>query len=75
MVVKMDELGRIVIPKPIRKELGMKEKGYIEISTEGSNVILHKHEQQCSFCGKKDKLVKFKGKKICLQCIGEFKDV
>lgn len=53
MVVKMDELGRIVIPKPIRKELGMKEKGYIEISTEGSNVILHKHDNNVHSAEKK----------------------
>ncbi|WP_342535694.1 AbrB/MazE/SpoVT family DNA-binding domain-containing protein [Lysinibacillus sp. FSL K6-1151] len=41
---KVDELGRIVIPKEIRRNLGIEEKDSLEIFTEGSNLILRKYE-------------------------------
>lgn len=44
MTRKVDELGRIVIPKEIRRNLGIEEKDSLEIFTEGSNLILRKYE-------------------------------
>ncbi|MFJ6264376.1 AbrB/MazE/SpoVT family DNA-binding domain-containing protein [Lysinibacillus xylanilyticus] len=41
---KVDELGRVVIPKELRDNLGIKEKDPLEIFTEGSNIILRKYE-------------------------------
>lgn len=44
MTRKVDELGRIVIPKEIRRNLGIEEKDSLEIFTESSNLILRKYE-------------------------------
>lgn len=44
MTRKVDELGRIVISKEIRRNLGIEEKDSLEIFTEGSNLILRKYE-------------------------------
>ncbi len=44
MTRKVDELGRIVIPKEIRRNFGIEEKDSLEIFTEGSNLILRKYE-------------------------------
>ncbi|MEY9976535.1 transcriptional pleiotropic regulator of transition state genes [Lysinibacillus sp. RC79] len=41
---KVDELGRVVIPKELRDNLEIKEKDPLEIFTEGSNIILRKFE-------------------------------
>lgn len=41
---KVDELGRVVIPKELRDNLEIKEKDPLEIFTEGSNIILRKYE-------------------------------
>lgn len=41
---KVDELGRIVIPKEIRRNFGIEEKDFLEIFTEGGNIILRKYE-------------------------------
>lgn len=41
---KVDELGRVVIPKELRDNLEIKEKDPLEIFTEGGNIILRKYE-------------------------------
>ena len=40
---RIDELGRIVIPKEIRKNLKIRESDEIDIIQEGENIILNKH--------------------------------
>ena len=42
---KIDELGRIVIPKEIRKNLGIREGESLEIITSDDNILLKKHSQ------------------------------
>ncbi len=39
---KVDELGRIVIPIDVRKQLGIKEGETLEISIENNKVVLEK---------------------------------
>ncbi|GAB6621272.1 MULTISPECIES: AbrB/MazE/SpoVT family DNA-binding domain-containing protein [Bacillus] len=41
---KVDELGRIVIPKELRKTLNIDTKDPIEIFTEEDSIILRKYE-------------------------------
>ncbi|KFM95684.1 AbrB/MazE/SpoVT family DNA-binding domain-containing protein [Bacillus clarus] len=41
---KVDELGRVVIPKELRDTLGIKEKSPLEIFVEGETIILQKYE-------------------------------
>lgn len=43
IVRKIDELGRIVIPKEIRNSLNIKDQESIEIVVENDSVILKKH--------------------------------
>ncbi|EJR80243.1 AbrB/MazE/SpoVT family DNA-binding domain-containing protein [Bacillus cereus group sp. MYBK249-1] len=40
---KIDRLGRIIIPKEIRNNLGIIEKDSIEIFVEGDKIILQKY--------------------------------
>ncbi len=42
IVRKIDELGRIVIPKEIRKVLGIKQGSDISIQTDGESIVLNK---------------------------------
>ena len=39
---KVDELGRIVIPIDVRKQLGIKEGETLEISIENNKITLNK---------------------------------
>jgi transcriptional pleiotropic regulator of transition state genes len=41
---KIDELGRIVIPKELRRTLGIAEKNPIEIFVEDEKIILQKYQ-------------------------------
>ncbi|PGE66793.1 AbrB/MazE/SpoVT family DNA-binding domain-containing protein [Bacillus toyonensis] len=41
---KVDELGRVVIPKELRNTLGVKEKSTLEIFVEGEDIILQKYQ-------------------------------
>lgn len=69
IVRKLDELGRVVIPKEYRKELDIKEKDKIEIILKGKNVILAKHSTKtCKNCGigieEEDKFCRFCGSQV-----------
>lgn len=70
MIRKVDELGRVVIPKEIRKTLGIEERDQIEIFVDGHSIILKKVESSCIFCEKKDtELINYKDKLICTDCV------
>ena len=51
IVRRTDDLGRIVIPKELRRNLRIKEGDPLEIFMEGSYIMLKKYEQTCIFCG------------------------
>ena len=69
VVRNLDELGRIVIPKEVRKKLEIDVKDPMEIFIEGSAVVLKKVESGCIFCNTSKNLVDFKDKLICQKCL------
>ncbi len=70
---EVDRLGRIVIPKSIRKQLGIKEKDKVEIHTEGDTIVITKYNPFCTFCGSEEELLDFADKKLCKACLGKIK--
>ena len=69
IIRKVDELGRIVMPKELRKRLDIEIGTSIEIFTEGRSIILKKYDQiVCDSCGLKvdeeDKFCKHCGKEL-----------
>ncbi len=71
IVRRVDELGRIVIPKEMRRSLGIDQKDPIEISVEGSSIVLQKYENRCVFCGALKPAIKHNGKLMCSKCLKE----
>lgn len=69
----VDEVGRIVIPKPYRIALGINAGDDLDIYTEGDKIIIEKHNPGCAFCGAAERLVKYKGKVLCGSCLAELK--
>lgn len=67
----IDELGRIVIPKELRKKLEINIKDPMEIYVDGHSITLKKVENNCIFCGKNKDIIDFKNKKICQSCLNE----
>lgn len=74
IVRKIDDLGRIVIPKELRKNMEMGPKEPVEIYVEGKKIILQKYQRGCIFCNEVNDVVEFQGKIICKSCLQEMKD-
>jgi len=70
IVRRVDELGRIVLPKELRDVLEIQERTPLEIFTDEDSIILKKHETACVFCGSTEDLTVFRGKQICAVCLG-----
>ncbi|PEM28974.1 AbrB/MazE/SpoVT family DNA-binding domain-containing protein [Bacillus wiedmannii] len=51
IVRKIDELGRVVIPKELRRTLGLHDGTELEIHVDGKNVVLAKYEKVCVVTG------------------------
>ncbi len=75
IVRKLDELGRVVIPKEIRNKLDIEEKDPIEIYLDGTSIILRKFETGCIFCNNSKDLVSFKDKLVCKKCLSKITDL
>ena len=71
IVRNIDELGRIVIPKEIRRKLGIANNDPVEIYVEGEKIFLMKYHPACHFCGSTENISDFKGKVICRTCAYE----
>jgi transcriptional pleiotropic regulator of transition state genes len=73
IVRKIDELGRIVIPKEIRDKRYIDSGDQLEIYVDEDAVIIKKFQAVCIFCGKKDELTEFSGRSICSACVSRIK--
>jgi transcriptional pleiotropic regulator of transition state genes len=73
IVRRVDDLGRIVVPKELRKTLNIEERDALEIYTEGDQIILKKYEPTCIFCGEGKDVINYRGKNICKSCLNEIR--
>ena len=73
IVRKIDELGRIVLPKELRKSLEIAEGDPMEIFVDSNTIILKKYEPSCIFCGEARGVESYKSKNICASCMDELK--
>ena len=49
IVRKVDELGRIVLPKELRQILNIDKKDPLEIFVDNTSIVLQKYEPACIF--------------------------
>lgn len=73
IVRKVDELGRIVIPIELRRNLGIEKEDSLEIYVEDDQIMLKKYSPTCSFCSNVSGITVFKNKNICQDCLNELK--
>ncbi|WP_138494080.1 AbrB/MazE/SpoVT family DNA-binding domain-containing protein [Paenibacillus pinistramenti] len=71
VVRKVDQLGRIVLPKSLRKRYQMNEGDPVEILVQGDHIILERYRPKCVFCGSMEEVTEFKERTICKQCLTE----
>lgn len=75
IVRNIDELGRVVVPKELRKKLGIANTDPVEIYVEDDKIILKKYLPVCHFCGNTDNLQVFMEKNICQSCIARLNEI
>lgn len=73
IVRRVDELGRVVIPKELRQSIGIDYGTPLEFSLDDANgwVVLEAYSKACHFCGSKEDVNAFKEKQICERCMNE----
>lgn len=69
IVRKLDELGRMVLPKEIRNTFDINSQDALEIFVENDCIILRKYQPSCVFCGETRDNVIFGEKRVCKSCI------
>jgi len=77
----IDPLGRVVIPKELRKQLNWNEEDRVEFFIENDSVIIRKYAPViireyapgCHCCGEVKGLTKVLDFNICPKCLKEFK--
>ena len=68
---KVDDLGRIVLPVELRRQLGIKAGDELDIAVDGAMVMLHKIEARCIFCDSQDGLRGYCEKQVCSDCLSQ----
>ena len=68
IVRRIDDLGRVVVPRELRRSLQIENGDEIEIFTEEDRIILKKYKPGCVICGSMDNLVDFRGRPVCGMC-------
>ena len=66
---KVDELGRIVIPKEIRNKFDIKTNDKLDIYVENYVISLIKDSKKCIFCSSTKDLIEQNNKYVCNKCM------
>lgn len=69
---KIDELGRIVIPKNVRKKLNLKKGESLDINLSGDTIIMKRFNNKCDCCGNKA-IAEYKSRKFCKDCLKDLR--
>lgn len=66
---QVDSMGRVVIPRKIRKKLNLNVGDKLEIYTHKDYAVLEKVVKRCVFCRATEKLIKAdNGLFVCTKC-------
>ena len=68
IIRRLDNVGRLVIPKEIRKKHDIYEGDLVTIIDGISYVIIKKYRNGCIFCGSEEDIIEYKGICVCKNC-------
>ena len=74
VVRRIDDLGRIVLPIEIRKNLNIGNRDAVEIFIDEDKVILKKYEPACIFCDNADDVILYCNKLVCRECVDKLQN-
>jgi len=73
IVRRVDELGRVVLPIELRRNLDLDIKDALDIDVNGNEIILRKYLPRCVFCKGAEDVKEVMGKCICKVCLSGLK--
>ena len=50
-IIKSDGLGRVLLPKKVREDLGIEANSKVSLSLEGNKLIVKPLPKRCEVCG------------------------
>jgi transcriptional pleiotropic regulator of transition state genes len=68
VVRRLDDLGRVVMPKELRRTLGIDAGDPVEFYVNGDQVVIKKYTPGCMLCSSLEQLHTIEGKQICMEC-------
>lgn len=68
IVRRVDDLGRIVLPKELRQTRGIRTGDPMEIYIDADNIILCKYAPGCAFCGSVNDIRYIHSTPVCVTC-------
>jgi len=74
IVRAVDDLGRYVIPKELRRTLNINSGDKVEVHLEGENIVIQRIQDRCIFCGEREVPVKRLDKPVCVECADDILD-
>ena len=75
IVRRVDEMGRVVLPREHRNLLGIEDFTALSIHVEGDRLIIQLAEPQCFLCGNSVEFITYLGKNLCDNCVRAIKEL
>ncbi|MCL1884592.1 MAG: AbrB/MazE/SpoVT family DNA-binding domain-containing protein [Defluviitaleaceae bacterium] len=72
---KIDDLGRIVLPKELRENFMLEENAVLEIFTDKNKIVLQKYSPGCLVTGNTEDLIEYNGLKISRHVVRELSEL
>lgn len=70
---RVDSLGRVVVPKELRRALEIENPVCLEMYIEGELIYMKKHFPPCFFCDSTENVQEYRDKLICSNCLDNIK--
>lgn len=78
MLRRVDRLGRVIIPKILRKTNHIHSDDLVEILVEDNKIVIRKYKPICTFCGmatQVESMIQYKDKQYCEICAEELQSL
>ena len=75
LIKKIDNLGRVVVPKGYRQMLGLKPGDPLDVEVASGAITISPHREGCIFCDDLDVVATYSGKSICRGCLDRIRSI
>ena len=65
----LDQLGRLVIPMELRRNLRFEDNQRVDIHVDGERIVLIKYNDNCFVCGGVEGIISYGHRFVCTECV------